>query len=150
MPLARAAALGTGVDAMIRRAGISLAVALAVLFAAAGMAMLYRFDPSSNPGYFPKCRFYEVTGLRCAGCGATRATHHLLHGNLGSAFYYNSLFVMALPVSAWFVAQHFWRRWRNRPPTPRIWRRHAWTAGVAIMLVLVFSVVRNLPGWPLL
>jgi len=48
--------------------------------------------PGSLPRWFPfltSCG--AVTGLPCIFCGTTRAVCHLLHGEFGSALYYNWL-----------------------------------------------------------
>lgn len=48
--------------------------------------------PGSIPPWFPfptSCG--AVTGLPCIFCGTTRAVYHLLHGEFGSALYYNWL-----------------------------------------------------------
>jgi hypothetical protein len=120
---------------------------LGVLAAVAGV--LYLVDPAEHR-VFPICRFQDLTGLDCPGCGATRATHQLLHGRIGAAFYYNALYVALLPAGilwgAWWVRQ--W--WRDRPLPPAVRRLHQWLAGGALASLLVFWVVRNCPGWPLM
>ena len=48
--------------------------------------------PGSLPHWFPfptSCG--AITGLPCIFCGTTRAVYHLLHGEFGSALYYNWL-----------------------------------------------------------
>ena len=59
-------------------------------------------DPSDR-GAFPTCPFRAVTGLWCPGCGMTRATHHLLHGDVLGALRFNALLpiVLALIIVAW-------------------------------------------------
>ena len=56
----------------------------------------YFFDPQSY-SFLIKCPFKTITGLDCPGCGSQRALHSLLHGELGKAFSYNPLFIIALP-----------------------------------------------------
>jgi hypothetical protein len=74
----------------------------------------------------------------------TRATHHLLHGDVVTAVRYNALapLVLALVVGAWL----FWlSRASGRPIS---WRARAPQAVcvTAIALAVSFAVVRNLPG----
>jgi hypothetical protein len=74
----------------------------------------------------------------------TRATHHLLHGDIGGALRYNALlpFVLALITVAWLdwyarsVGRHRWLP-KRLPP---------WTTGTAISIAIGFAVIRNLPG----
>jgi hypothetical protein len=129
---------------------IPVAVAVLALVVAAGAAVvLYVFDPARQQ-VFPVCNFYRMTGLQCPGCGMTRATHQLLHGRIGAAFYYNALYVVLLPGlmvwAGWWVRQ--W--WRAQPLSPGTVRRQSRLAGGLVAALVVFWVLRNCPGWPLL
>jgi len=44
----------------------------------------------------PDCPFHAVTGLHCPGCGSTRATYLLLHGDVAGALAMNALVLPAL------------------------------------------------------
>ena len=113
-----------------------------------GLAIVYRLDPATTGhNYYPPCLIRRWTGLYCAGCGATRATHALLHGDVAAALRFNPLFVvLVVPVLWWalvrYTAETFWPG--ALPPArrePRI--------GLAILaLALAFSVSRNLPYAP--
>ncbi len=106
-------------------------------------AYVYLQDPS-EPGHYPPCPFKILTGLDCPFCGSLRATHELLHGNVSTAIDYNALTVFViLPVTralliVWSVQR--WRGERFEVNTPR------WVSAVAIVGVITFKVVRNLPG----
>lgn len=77
----------------------SALAALAVLAACAACALiLYCVDPSENH-FYPRCPFFMLTGLKCPGCGLTRAMHQILHGNIVKAFRYNQFLVVALPLA---------------------------------------------------
>ena len=71
-----------------------------------GAALVYFvFDPASNK-YFPSCPFYKITSLFCPGCGAQRAIHHLLTGNIIAATQSNILLVILLPfLLAYYAIQ---------------------------------------------
>lgn len=60
--------------------------------AAAGIAWLKLGLP------LPPCTFKNLTGCPCCGCGATRATHALLHGNIAEALHLNPM------ITAGFIA----------------------------------------------
>ncbi|HUE36712.1 MAG TPA: DUF2752 domain-containing protein, partial [Candidatus Acidoferrum sp.] len=71
-----------------------------------GGAVLFFFDPTKN-NFYPICQFHLLTGLYCPGCGATRASYQLLHGNLMAALHDNALYVVSLAALAargvWFL-----------------------------------------------
>jgi hypothetical protein len=116
------------------------------MVAVAGAGLLFAVDPSTSNVYLP-CPFHQFTGLFCPGCGSTRATHHLLHGRLGTAFGYNPLLVVALPFVVYGVAQSA-RRWVRAEVPPPASRRQGWWVWALLVVVLAFAVARNLPWEP--
>jgi hypothetical protein len=95
------------------------------------------------PGAFPACMFHAGTRLYCPGCGGLRAAHELLHGDVAAAMSMNPLVVMfVVPLFAvtavWALGAASGLPWR----APRIHPAVAW--GV-VALILVFTVMRNLP-----
>lgn len=114
----------------------------ALLALAAGL-VYYHFDPASA-GIFPPCPVHYVTGFLCAGCGAQRAIHALLHGDIGAAWAFNPLLILALPYAlVGTVAE-----WR----APRSWFwacfRKTGYGQVAIWttftVIIFFTIGRNL------
>ncbi|MGV9802774.1 DUF2752 domain-containing protein [Mycobacterium sp. NPDC003449] len=105
-----------------------------------GLAYIGLSDPH-RPGFlFPPCLFKAATGWDCPACGGLRMTHDLLHGDIGAAVTDNAFALIGLPLLALWVLG----RWRaGRPPFPL-------PAVVTIVVaVLGWTVVRNLPGFPL-
>jgi hypothetical protein len=108
---------------------------------AAALAVVALVDPN-EPGHYPTCPFFALTGHWCPGCGSLRALHALTHGDLGAAAGLNLLALASLPVLV-----GIWLRWTRRSwtgaqrahPLPAVW---LWTLAV---LVVVFGLVRNLP-----
>ncbi|OBF88157.1 Protein of uncharacterised function (DUF2752) [Mycolicibacterium flavescens] len=97
-------------------------------------------DPH-RPGFiFPACPFKALTGLDCPACGGLRMTHDLLHGDLAAAVVDNLYLLVGLPLLlTWLLV-----RWRQSKPvmnTPMI--------VVIVVSALTWTVVRNLPGFPL-
>jgi len=97
-------------------------------------------DPH-GPGFFaPPCPFLHLTGWYCPGCGGLRMTHDLLHGDLAAAAADNVFLLVGIPLLAlWILVR---RRQRKRVmPMPAV---------VAVIAAAVaWTVVRNLPGFPL-
>ena len=82
--------------------------AIAVVFLLTAAAFVYfKYDPALNL-YFPACPFYKFTHLFCPGCGAQRAIHYLLVGNVEAAIHSNILLVIFLPfLIAYYSVQTF-------------------------------------------
>lgn len=97
-------------------------------------------DPHSPSFLFPSCPFNALTGWLCPACGGLRMTHDLLHGDLAAAWVDNAFALVGLPLLlGWLLI----RRRQGRP---------AFTVAtyvVMITAVLAWTVVRNLPGFPL-
>jgi hypothetical protein len=122
-------------------------IVLVAALAGVGLAALWWFDPTQSR--LPLCGFYALTGLHCPGCGATRATHELLHGRLLSALHYNALWIVALPVAAYAGVSEL-RVLAGGRPLPGDVARCRWFYLVAGAIALLFFALRNLPYYPLL
>ena len=97
-------------------------------------------DPH-RPGFlYPLCPFKLLTGLNCPACGGLRMTHDLLHGNLAGAVVDNVFLLIGLPALA------LWVIWRIKQG------QRAFTLpaiGVIAVSAIAWTVVRNMPGFPL-
>ncbi len=123
------------------RAGPPVAVAVG---AAATAAVVARNDPSTTGGLVA-CPVRALTGIWCPGCGLTRATHHLLHGDVVQALSFNAMtpFVLAGLLTLWYV----WFRVATGAGVPdRIRRIRVMSYVAAGLILLAFTVVRNIPG----
>jgi hypothetical protein len=122
------------------RTGLVIVILLCTA-AAAVVVVLYAADPAVS-GVYPPCMFHALTGLHCPGCGATRAAHRLLHGDVAGALRMNVLFVLALPALGYEALRRAVARRGGRPlPAPPT----RWVVWGGIGLILLFGVVRNLP-----
>ena len=121
-------------------------VAIALPVSVALAALVVRLLPGIPSGFPILCPLYATTGLYCATCGATRSTFALLHGDLASAFDFNPLFVVLLPLFAYLALAGYLRLLpvRLRLPLPHAWLR---VLAVSTIPLIVYSVLRNLP-WP--
>ena len=123
-----------------------LAVPAGVLAAVTGaFAYVGTVDPN-EPGHYPVCPLYGLTGLYCPGCGGLRSAHAFIHGDLLAALHDN-----AAGVAAYLGFAVLWTVWvvravRGQPVRFEPGRVQMWAVGA---LLLVFTVVRNLPfgGW---
>jgi hypothetical protein len=129
-----------------RRLNRWLCAAGAVGLTAGGMAFLYRVNPNVADNPYPRCLLKSMTGIDCPGCGGTRAVYSLLHGDVAGAADHNVLVFLVLPVLAYLVTRFVLARFDVELPAVRMTRSLAWAM---VAVTLVFSLVRNIPGWPL-
>ena len=82
------------------------------------------------------CLFHTVTGLYCPGCGVSRMCLSLLRLDFASAFQANAAIFLLLPpglfMAGWMAVRYV---------------RTGSTHYVMIGVLLVFGVMRNLPGF---
>ena len=98
-------------------------------------------------GLLPPCLINEWTGLHCPGCGGTRAFQFLAQGDLLGAIRMNVVGTFFVLLIALWVLRTSWeaafpaKRWPRLP----IAERWAWGA---IAVMVLFTVLRNVPQWP--
>jgi len=84
---------------------------------------------------YPGCPLRRLTGLYCPGCGGLRALQALARGHFVEAIRYNGL-ILLLPLLL-LVPSSLWRRINFNVC---LW--------IAILLALLYGVLRNLPWAP--
>ena len=118
-------------------------------YAAAGTSVLLAgavgyiglVDPHNTNSAYPQCPFKTITGWDCPFCGGLRLVHDVVHGDLAASINDNVVLLFGLPLLAVWILTRL-RRGRMALPIPAV---------VAIVtLVAVWTVVRNLPGFPLI
>ena len=128
------------------RSKFAVAGPIACACAAAAAATYVRIaDPLANGRGLIPCPLHTATGLWCPGCGLTRATIALMHGEIGTAFGYNLLFPFFFAAFALS-----WISWLRLSLGKRV---APWTARLpksfpiaTAAILLLFGVLRNLPG----
>lgn len=108
-----------------------------------GVGVVAQVDPNA-PGHYPTCPFLAVTGWYCPGCGALRAIHALAHGDLWTALARNPLTVVA--VGYLVVTWVCWLQ-RSARGRPLRWLAPPWVLYGVLASILLFWVLRNVPGW---
>jgi hypothetical protein len=117
--------------------------ALVVAGVTAATVALHVRDPH-EPGSWGICPTAAL-GFWCPGCGGLRAVYDLTNLRLVDAASSNLVLVAAIPV----LAHLFWR-WTSGRWSGRSWSPPARTQNRAVVVTLVvlavFTVLRNLPG----
>ncbi|MFD3696017.1 DUF2752 domain-containing protein [Streptomyces sp. NPDC058646] len=129
---------GAGARGRVRRAA---APVLVLAGAVSAFAYVGAVDPN-EPGHYPVCPLFRLTGVLCPGCGGLRSAHAFAHGDLITAFGANALAVLGYFAFAGFMALWLFRAARGGSvPTISLKPPYWWGIGVA---ALVFAVIRNL------
>ena len=111
----------------------------------AALATVWHFEPQGQ-FFYPRCWLYQTTGLKCPGCGATRAVHALLHGDWRAAWAFNPLLIALLPGAAWLAVRALRGWWTGRWwPNPLA---HRYVIAALLGITVGFGLARNLPWWP--
>lgn len=124
-----------------------LALAIAAVFGLAVAAAVLYHHPPGQSWVTPPCLMHKLTGLHCPGCGSTRATYALLHGDFAGALRKNLLFIAALPFLGWWGLASAWRWTRGLPAQQNRLLYRPWFGFLVVGAVFLFVVLRNLP-WP--
>jgi hypothetical protein len=103
-------------------------------------------DPTTPGGPLPVCPTKALLGIDCPGCGSLRMLYSLLHGNLTAAARFNALGLVAAVLLVW--AYLAWTYGRVTGRRIRSWQHQRWSAMVALSLVVIWFVVRNIPIAP--
>ncbi|MEU0658578.1 DUF2752 domain-containing protein [Streptomyces lavendulocolor] len=129
---------GSRRPSLVRRIAPPLGVLTGVV---AAFAYVGAVDPN-EPGHYPVCPLFRLTGILCPGCGGLRSAHAFAHGDLVTALGANAVAVAGYLLFA--VAMVFWLVGAVRGVSVRLTAGPVWwwSAGVVVAL---FSVVRNLP-----
>jgi hypothetical protein len=134
---------------IIRQRSVPLSLGaplLVVTSAACVCAAVWVGDPTTPGGPLPLCPTKALLGIDCPGCGTARMLYSLMHGNLLAAARFNALGLVAAVLLVW--AYLAWTYGRVTGRQIRSWQHHRWAAVVALSLVAVWFVVRNIPFPP--
>ncbi len=109
---------------------------------AVGVVVLFLFNPEEHGAIYPQCWLHKFTGLDCPGCGSLRALHQLTHGHLVTAFRFNPLLVLLLPVAVWMaVCELTWQATGKKLPGITM---RPWSWWLLLVVIILFGIGRNL------
>lgn len=127
---------------------IKALIIIFVLGFSAALASIYLyFNSPFEKSVFPPCIFRSVLKLYCPGCGGTRATYELLHGNVLKAFRYNSLYILSIPFIIYLVLLILDINVNGKPLLPKL---NMSKSAVIALFIIIFGywILRNINIFP--
>ena len=107
---------------------------------AGALAYVGLVDPHRPDSLYPPCPFRMLTGWYCPACGGLRMTHDLLHGHVAAAATDNIVALIGLPLLLIWALSRIGSGRKVITPAVLI---------VIAVIAVVWTVLRNLPGFPL-
>ena len=90
----------------------------------------------------PPCMLYQVTGINCAGCGATRSVEALVNGDILLSLRQNILVIFAIICAVIFYFELFCNVvLEKKLRTPLHSLKFLWTI---MIFALAYTVLRNI------
>ncbi len=109
------------------------------------LIILYKYDPSvTDQNLYPGSFFRELTGFYCPGCGATRALHQILHGNVQAALTLNPLLIIFLPYLLYLFCTVYILGDR-KIIEKNLNNKNLLTLAI---IFLIYGILRNIPIYP--
>ena len=138
-------AFGQKISTKINKIGL---LGLLVFGMVATYLSVYLYSHSPFTGKFAiPCITRELFKVYCPGCGATRATYELLHGDLWLAFRYNPLLIVGIPFIIFLLLLLIGISINDKPIlsesllSPTLVR-------VVLVVIISFWILRNIPLFP--
>ena len=69
---------------------------ISICIAFVGILIVLKYINPEKSSIYPPCLIYKLTGIKCAGCGMTRAIHYLLNFEIEKSFKLNPLLFVFL------------------------------------------------------
>lgn len=88
------------------------------------------------------CAFFQITGLKCPGCGNTRAIISLYNGNIAMAMKYNFLIFAELLYIIWFVSCIAVNYIKSGKYSAYV--KPGYVHVIMLIIVLIWGIVRNI------
>ena len=118
----------------------AIVITLIMVIAVVAVTIYFFWNPATH-GFFPRCVFLNLTGLKCPGCGSQRALHALLHGDIPAAWHYNAGLLVAIPTVAVYLVGEL-----KRTTWPRYYRAisRPWIVYALLAAIILWWIGRNI------
>ena len=114
---------------------------LLIAFVAIAAVIYFVFNPT-EVAWFPKCVFYQMTGLECPACGSQRAVHAILHGNILEGLKTNPFIIISIPYAIGLIIILIFKT----PFTGRLRAKflHPYVVYAYCFIFIAWWIIRNL------
>lgn len=89
------------------------------------------------------CLFYQITGLKCPGCGITRLIFSLIKLNFKQAFFYNPLVFILLPFIVFYIIYQEYL-YITKKEDQIIKKIPSYIYYVLIIILIIYAIFRNI------
>ena len=104
-----------------------------------GLYLVKIYNPEEASFFIP-CMFYKTTGLKCAGCGMTRAMHYSVNGNIKKAIWYNLMIIPGFFVLVYSCYRYIKYILKNEPIVNKSLE---YMLKVFLFILIFFMIIRN-------
>ena len=89
------------------------------------------------------CLFYQITGLKCPGCGITRLIFSLIKLEFQQAFFYNPLVFILLPFIGFYIIYQEYL-YITKKEEKIIKKIPSYIYYVLIIILIIYAILRNI------
>lgn len=115
-------------------------ISILAIIACIGAVIVKKYNPEEHSFFIP-CIFYKLTGIKCAGCGMTRAIHNLLNGRIKEAIWYN---LMLLPSAVIFSYSTYRYSRYIIKDEPIVNKPLNIILKIFLVVIIIFMIARNM------
>lgn len=115
-------------------------ISILAIVACIGAVIVKKYNPEEHSFFIP-CIFYKLTGIKCAGCGMTRAIHNLLNGRIKEAIWYN---LMLLPSAVIFSYSTYRYSRYIIKDEPIVNKPLDIILKIFLVVIIIFMIARNM------
>ena len=115
-------------------------ISILAIRACIGAIIVKKYNPEEHSFFIP-CIFYKLTGIKCAGCGMTRAIHNLLNGRIKEAIWYNLMLLPSAVIFSYSTYRYLRYIIKDEPivnkPLDIILK-------IFLVVIIIFMIARNM------
>lgn len=115
-------------------------ISILAIIACIGAVIVKKYNPEEHSFFIP-CIFYKLTGIKCAGCGMTKAIHNLLNGRIKEAIWYNLMLLPSAVIFSYSTYRYLRYIIKDEPivnkPLDIILK-------IFLVVIIIFMIARNM------